>query len=73
MPLELAVWRVDGDLRAIPLVDLDLEARLGDLCVAREGHSVVLDCRRDSAPRASSVHASEPAGASSGLRSRAGG
>jgi hypothetical protein len=31
MPLEIAVWRIDGDLRVVPATSLGLESRLEDL------------------------------------------
>src|SRR5256885_9216589 len=31
MPLELDVWRIDGNLQKLPLTGIDLEARLEDL------------------------------------------
>ena len=31
MPLEVAVWRIDGELRAVAASGLDLEERLGAL------------------------------------------
>lgn len=46
MPLELAVWRIDGALRSIPQESLDLEQRLedildSDISIANPGWMVI--------------------------------
>ncbi len=46
MPLELAVWRIDGELRAVAASGLDLEERLEklldrDITIANPGWMII--------------------------------